>query len=221
MKKLRFPALLLVLLLLGACSKTVIPDVTVPPTDPFGAADSPSSVPTADLSGLLSAKTALDQAESSGEIITKANSGEGLVNALNGKHNKCILFETDAAGAVGVDSGSYSDTTLLLKAPNADLTMSAAVGAVRLDALSSCTLNAHVGMLSVYGADIAVTLSGGADNVYVQGKNCTLRLTGGVYGVIYCVNQTVKVENGTAATVYVTVGSGATQAVGPGESLSF
>ena len=222
MKKPLLPCVLLVLLLLGACGKTVVPDVSLSPTGLSGAPTEAVSVPSPDVSAVLSEADALKKAESSGAVVTRALSGAGLQSALNGKRNDVVKFESSAAEDAVVDAGDYSASTVLVNAPKTKLTVNAALGALRLDALDgSCTLNAKVGMLSVYGEDITVTMSGGADTVYVQGKNCTLRLTGGAYGVIYSVNATVKVENQTDATVFVTMGSGVTHAVAPGETLSF
>ena len=71
------------------------------------------------------------------------------------------------------------------------------------------------------GAEIPVTLTGGAGRIYIEGKGCTLRLAGGTFGEIVCVNSVVKIENGTDTDVTVYMANGAPQTLKAGETLQY
>ncbi len=183
-------------------------DETAPPVENFS-----------ELLGEMNALEALD-GDSTARGVT---GGEGLYKVLTQRGDKLIRLHGSDVGTVRIPAGDYSDRTLILEAENAGLETNAALGTVVVKALGSegITLNGAVNVLAVYGDGVTATLSAGAGTVFVRGKNCTLRLTGGAFERIITVNQTAKVVNETADTVYVITANGAATAVPAGETLAF
>ena len=155
--------------------------------------------------------------------VRTASTADALNRELSKGETDAIRLQTASADAITIPAGDYPATTVALNAENAGVTSDGQMGNLVVEALSEAglTLNGRVKNLAVTGTDIMVTLNGGADRVYVQGKNCTLRLADGEYGPIVSVNATVVIENATASDVTVYMANGAPRTLKAGDTLSF
>ena len=224
MKQLRFFSLALavlaaLLLVLAGCGKkgpaSDAPDAQIPE-------GYDENVAQTEYASALDRMNALDRLEED-EFVRTASSGDALNTVLQSGKDKTVGLSTTDAAAVTIPTGDHSSVTLTIDAANAAVTSDAAFGAVIAQAVGEggLTLNARVGELAVFGQDISVMLADGADTVYVRGKNCTLTLTGGSFGKIITLNQTVVIVNNTGSDVTVVTANGAAQTLPAGETLRF
>ncbi len=206
-------------LLLAGCGAK--PDPGTAPTNPVPS-DFDEAPVSAEFPQLLQELQGLDNLDES-TFVRGVTGAQALNETLKKGKDEAIRLKTDSAEPISIDAGDYSGAALVLEAGAAGFTSDAALGRLIVNAVGpeGLTLRGHVGTLAVYGENANAVLSGGADTVYVQGKNCTLRLTGGVYGKIVSVNQTVVIVNETDADVTVYMANGVPQTLKAGDTLEF
>lgn len=194
-------------LALSACKKS---DPPVPgPPDPEAEEYSVATKVASDFSTALSEIQALS--DESGAAPRRVTNQSGLETALADSANRCIRLEdTEATGTVTVPAGDYANRDFIFDAPNADITVEAAVGKVTLRQANEngCTLNGHADTVFVYGGDLNVTLKGGAEKVYISGANANVVLESGDYPVIYCDNITDTIANKTENDLLIILPNG-------------
>lgn len=156
-------------------------------------------------------------------FVRKASTAEAFVNTLQNGNDGALRLSTAETGDAVIPAGDYSKTAVVFDAPNMGVVSDAALGDVLVEAVGEAGLQLHAGVksLTVTGENVTVTLGGGAEHIYVQGKNCTLRLESGSFGSILSVNQTVVIENATDTDVTVYMANGAPHTLAAGETLSF
>ena len=121
-----------------------------------------------------------------------------------------IRFESPAADTVELPEGSYPDREVEFDLPNAGITGGCELGTVKLTGVgeAGCALSGHIGTLLAGGGEMQISLSGGADKVYITGADTVLTLEAGEYPVLYCDNVSSEIVNKTDAAVTLILPNG-------------
>ena len=158
--------------------------------------------------------TALEELPSltddAGKVIRTVTAADGLAKVLGGGEKRPIRFESPAADTVELPEGSYPDREVEFDLPNAGITGGCELGTVKLTGVgeAGCALSGHIGTLLAGGGEMQISLSGGADKVYITGADTVLTLEAGEYPVLYCDNVSSEIVNKTDAAVTLILPNG-------------
>ena len=206
------------LLLMSACKKDPLaeaPDVSVPE-------DFDETAENNVFGEIVSQVSVLSSYEDN-NYVRSATTPDAFLTLLQSDEKDSVRLSLKGENNITIPNIDLIDKTVILDAPETAVTAEGTLGTVIVNSLGTegLTIKEGIDVLAVCGEGVTVNIDGGAAMVFVQGKNCTLHLNSGYYGEIYCVNQTVVIENNTERAVSLRMANGAVQLLGSGETLDF
>ena len=206
---------------LAACKKTPAPEPELTPPDPEAVDTVSVSEAAQNMKFAVAGIDAVRQINDSG-VIVRATTAEGFSKALAEKTDRTLRLEGAAAGEITLPEGDYTGRAMIFDAPAACVVSNAALGIVTISALNEAGANfyGHVQTAFVEGGNLKVSLSGGADQVFVTGSGADVTLAGGEFGLVYCDNSLAVIRNASGADVSLILPNGTGITIPAGRTYS-